>query len=33
MSAYALGLHEDLTEEGVAVGSDEYYRRIDADMK
>jgi hypothetical protein len=33
MSAYALGLHEDLTEEGIATGSDEYYRRIDADMK
>ena len=33
MSAYALGLHEDLTEEGIATGSDEYYQRIDADMK
>jgi hypothetical protein len=33
MSAYALGLHEDLTEEGITTGSDEYYRRIDADMK
>ena len=33
MSAYALGLHEDLTEEGIATGSDEYYKRIDADMR
>lgn len=33
MSAYALGLHEDLEEEGIRTGSDEYYRRIDADMK
>lgn len=33
MSAYALGLHEDLTEEGITTGSDEYYERIDADMK
>jgi hypothetical protein len=33
MSAYALGLHEDLTEEGIKTGSDEYYRRIDVDMK
>ena len=33
MSAYALGLHEDLTEEGITTGSDEYYKRIDADMK
>ena len=33
MSAYALGLHEDLTEEGITTGSDEYYRRIDADMR
>ena len=33
MSAYALGLHEDLTEEGITTGSDEYYKRIDADMR
>jgi len=33
MSAYALVLHEDLTVEGIATGSDEYYRRIDADIK
>jgi hypothetical protein len=33
MTAYALGLHEDVVAEGVPVGSDEYYRRIDADLK
>jgi len=33
MTAYALGLHEDLLEEGIPAGSDEYYRRIDADMQ
>ena len=33
MTAYALGLHEDLLEEGIAAGSDEYYQRIDADMQ
>lgn len=33
MTAYALGLHEDLLEEGISAGSDEYYRRIDADMQ
>ena len=33
MTAYALGLHDDVVAEGVPVGSDEYYRRIDADLK
>jgi hypothetical protein len=33
MTSYALGLHEDLVEEGIPAGSTEYYRRIDADMK
>ena len=33
MTAYALGLHDDVVSEGVPVGSDEYYRRIDADLK
>ena len=33
MTAYALGLHEDLEGEGIRAGSDEYYRRIDADMQ
>lgn len=33
MTAYALGLHEDLVGEGIPSGSDEYYRRIDTDMR
>ena len=33
MTAYALGLHEDLVGEGIPSGSDEYYRRLDADIK
>ena len=33
MTAYALGVHEDLVAEGIPAGSDEYYRRIDADMQ
>jgi hypothetical protein len=33
MTAYALGLHEDLVGEGIPSGSDEYYKRIDADMR
>ena len=33
MTAYALGLHEDLVAEGVPVGSDDYYSRIDADVR
>ena len=33
MTAYALGLHDDLEAEGIPAGSDEYYRRIDADLQ
>jgi len=33
MTAYALGLHEDLVGEGIPAGSDEYYRRINTDMR
>ncbi len=33
MTAYALGLHEDLVSEGIPSGSDEYYRRIDSDIR
>jgi len=33
MTAYALGLHDDLVAEGIPAGSDEYYRRIDTDLQ
>jgi len=33
MTSYALGLHEELVENGIRVGSDEYYRRIDTDIR
>jgi hypothetical protein len=33
MTAYALGLHEDLVGEGIPAGSEEYYKRINADMR
>lgn len=33
MTSYALGLHEDLVGEGIPAGSEEYYRRIDADIR
>lgn len=33
MTAYALGVHEDLVGEGIPAGSAEYYRRIDADVR
>jgi hypothetical protein len=33
MTAYALGLHEDLVAEGIPSGSDEYYRRINSDIR
>ncbi len=33
MTAYALGMHEDLVSEGVRAGSDDYYKRIDAEMR
>jgi hypothetical protein len=33
MTAYALGVHEDLVSEGIPAGSAEYYRRIDSDIR
>lgn len=33
MSAYALGLHDDLVAEGVQAGSDDYYQKVDAEMR
>jgi hypothetical protein len=33
MTAFALGLHEDLRDNGVEVGSDEYYRELDKTMR
>jgi len=33
MTAYALGLHDDLEAEGIRAGSDEYYKRIDSDLQ
>ena len=33
MTAFALGLHEDLRDNGVEVGSDEYYRELDNTMR
>jgi hypothetical protein len=33
LTAYALGLHGDLVDEGITVGSDAYYQRIDTDMR
>lgn len=33
MTAYALGVHEDLVAEGIPAGSKEYYKRIDAEMR
>ena len=33
MTAFALGLHEDLRDEGVEVGSDDYYRALDKTMR
>ena len=33
MTSYALGLHEDLVGEGIPAGSEEYYRRIDTDIR
>ena len=33
MTAYALGLHEDLVGEGIPAGTDEYYRRLDSDIR
>ncbi len=33
LTAYALGVHEDLIADGIPAGSKEYYRRIDAEMR
>lgn len=33
MTAYALGLHEELQETGVVVGSDEYYSELDKTLR
>ena len=33
MTAFALGLHEDLRDNGVVVGSDEYYATLDKTMR
>ena len=33
MTAYALGLHEDLLESGVAAGSDEYYSKLNRKLR
>jgi hypothetical protein len=33
MTAYALGLHEDILAEGVPAGSDKYYEKLDTDLK
>jgi hypothetical protein len=33
MTAYALGMHEDLVTDGVQAGSDDYYKRIDVEMR
>ena len=33
MTAFALGLHEELKENGVEVGSEDYYRELDKTMR
>ena len=33
MTAFALGLHEDLRDSGIEVGSEEYYRELDNTMR
>ncbi len=33
MTAYALGVHEDIVGDGVPVGSAEYYKRLDTDLQ
>lgn len=33
MTAYALGVHEELKSDGVEVGSDDYYRALDRTMR
>ena len=33
MTSYALGLHEELVEQGIQIGSADYYKYIDADIQ
>ena len=33
MTAFALGLHEELVADGISAGSDDYYKAIDAEMR
>lgn len=33
MTAYALGFHSELVDSGVTVGSDDYYKAIDTEMR
>jgi hypothetical protein len=33
MTAYALGVHEELRDDGVEIGSEEYYRALDRTMR
>lgn len=33
MTAYALGLHEEVVGNGIAAGSDDYYKAIDTEMR
>ena len=33
MTAYALGVHEELKDEGVEIGSEDYYRALDRTMR
>jgi hypothetical protein len=33
MTSYALGLHEELVERGVQIGSEDYYKYIDSDIR
>ena len=33
MTSFALGVHQELVDEGVQVGSDEYYEKIDREMR
>ena len=33
MTAYALGLHKRLAEQGIPVGSDSYYKKLSEDIR
>jgi hypothetical protein len=33
MTAYALGLHEELVADGISAGSEDYYKAIDTEMR